>query len=1318
MPNKAQTQEKQNQVENQIETNIWAETRSDIVKSQVLNVLEWKKAWNDNSVILQNYWVGTTRWREYEFLKEIDNLPLYIDILSRVFHTRWWKVELEILRRYKYLWMQKWLMEKINFLWLWIFWNDLEIWKPHISWPWIDDSEKFLWAFSKAKISFTLDSGVWIEFLKNFDIEKYSKYADEIMSLQSKDKLIARILNSSDFRDLLTSNFDKYIKIREIIPKFNYFIDEWIQELFYNILKVENIDEFIDTLQTLKTPLSWELFIMHSKRVLDFYNKFGTNWLNNIKYLNSILDKKIDSVDLLIWKLKNTDYLFKIETDALEKVIEIFWKEKFKIDEAKAEFAVMRDIVFSRIYDKNRDVNGFNDSKKAVIPEYLYKKFWEKIFFLDKDDNESEEAKKIEEETKTLWLKSTSLYFMKKWNILKTERNKNLLVAIFRSKLEVWVLESFIDKYNINWEDWIKFLEFIFIWDYSDENIVSSWWMIWLEPSRKTFLSKNIFSNFQILSEKIPDIFSYDNFINNYLNDKSLMSDLVRLIDCNPDNYIFFFHKFKEELLKNPKDFFEKINHHISSHSEWFKNYDTLDQITGLDISLDDFLNRRILFPVWIDLERYFRILKYKFWDSLKTLDDFEYFNNFYSEFPYWLSDKQENLLDKLLFTKEEFNNIDILNQIKDMNDLIYLDYLDWLVWNFWEDITFKYLWDKLSLKQSLNLSTYLIQNKNSVEELMLYLWEKSNSDFYNFIYNFFKEFSKKELETADFQKLIKLMNIPETKFSPAFAVDFIDTKNEEEENNLIQEYSKLQDELLTLKVTNDKTSWLTKWLLNEVYPQMNYSPRSLDDYSDQTSHLDEYTFDRNWYKMIFTGLNWYKIKDWYETNNQLMELYRWRVQNISSLAFWNGENIKSFIESRLPELKTKTLEGNIIEYIKFLEEKNNELKIDDMDIILAYQLIGKIDSFFNALNDKTRRFSDENSKNAIQLEALISEYWDNLKETINSIEKKTLLNESLENLAFLQKTDLDIKSSLEYKNLTKTRLLEQIIKWFISIPKDKLNLDLIRKSLKTRFLTTLQTNPKLQEFLDELVSAFQVEDFYDLDKPENVENLKLKLEKVSFEFLSKNKWIDLDLKMIQNLQWEIYVSLKNENDKYEEIKEQEIKSDKTIIEKSTKDRNVTGYFAKTREQAMARAVWQICIWWDSNMWINPNYFEFVLMDIDRKQNIGTTMLLKIEDNNKKYLLFWPNPSEEFVAKVSARDLYYQILNQVIGFAENNNFDWIILDKEYGHSTNRWWTFQTTLENSILKDNSWTPLSIDLQKSHKLWWSYSYQNWLNFVWRK
>jgi hypothetical protein len=54
-------------------------------------------------------------------------------------------------------------------------------------------------------------------------------------------------------------------------------------------------------------------------------------------------------------------------------------------------------------------------------------------------------------------------------------------------------------------------------------------------------------------------------------------------------------------------------------------------------------------------------------------------------------------------------------------------------------------------------------------------------------------------------------MNIPETKFSPAFAVDFIDTKTEEEENNLIQEYSKLQDELLTLKVTNNKTSWLTK---------------------------------------------------------------------------------------------------------------------------------------------------------------------------------------------------------------------------------------------------------------------------------------------------------------------------------------------------------------------------------------------------------------------------------------------------------------------------------------------------------------------------
>jgi hypothetical protein len=74
------------------------------------------------------------------------------------------------------------------------------------------------------------------------------------------------------------------------------------------------------------------------------------------------------------------------------------------------------------------------------------------------------------------------------------------------------------------------------------------------------------------------------------------------------------------------------------------------------------------------------------------------------------------------------------------------------------------------------------------------------------------------------------------------------------------------------------------------------------------------------------------------------------------------------------------------------------------------------------------------------------------------------LEKEDFESLSFLQKTNQNIIDSNEYKNLISPRLLNQIIKSFLNIPEDKITIDIIEKSLKTRFSTTLQSNKKLQE--------------------------------------------------------------------------------------------------------------------------------------------------------------------------------------------------------------------------------------------------------------
>ena len=213
-----------------------------------------------------------------------------------------------------------------------------------------------------------------------------------------------------------------------------------------------------------------------------------------------------------------------------------------------------------------------------------------------------------------------------------------------------------------------------------------------------------------------------------------------------------------------------------------------------------------------------------------------------------------------------------------------------------------------------------------------------------------------------------------------------------------------------------------------------------------------------------------------------------------------------------------------------------------------------------------------------------------------------------------------------------------------------------------------------------------------------------------------------MDIKPIQILQERTYQILKEEIDKYEEIVEEDIiKNNQTGKEKRTlkkkKEREINGYFSKTKENGLARMVADVCIATDPSMWLKKNYFEYVFFDPERKKCVGTTMLLDIEDGGKKYLLYCPNPSTELVSKVSADQLYFQITREIKKFAKENGFDGIILDKTHGRSTNRPGLFQKALEDSLLRDEKENLISINLENSQSLS-QYSYQKGLNFVWKK
>jgi hypothetical protein len=134
----------------------------------------------------------------------------------------------------------------------------------------------------------------------------------------------------------------------------------------------------------------------------------------------------------------------------------------------------------------------------------------------------------------------------------------------------------------------------------------------------------------------------------------------------------------------------------------------------------------------------------------------------------------------------------------------------------------------------------------------------------------------------------------------------------------------------------------------------------------------------------------------------------------------------------------------------------------------------------------------------------------------------------------------------------------------------------------------------------------------------------------------------------------------------------------------------------------------------------NENYLEFVLFDQDKNKCVGTVMLLEMNEpeDNKKYLLYNPNPSVGLVSEVSAKKLYQLLTRHVSKFAQDNNFDAVLVDKMHGKSTNRAGLFQQSLEQSCLKDENGKEIDFNLKNNHCLGSSYFYQKNLKAVWIK
>lgn len=531
--------------------------------------------------------------------------------------------------------------------------------------------------------------------------------------------------------------------------------------------------------------------------------------------------------------------------------------------------------------------------------------------------------------------------------------------------------------------------------------------------------------------------------------------------------------------------------------------------------------------------------------------------------------------------------------------------------------------------------------------------------------------------------------------------------------NNLYKEINLWINQIINWEKLNIKISWILESdICFLVYKKWDYSPKNIDLYNDETNHLNNFKFDRNWYRFSLNNLLWYKLKNWENMNVKLLEDFEKIFKYIEEISK-NELNIKNYIyrlsKNYNLDIKSEKIEWQILEYLVKKQEIWN-LNIYDFNIILAYQLLWEYDMFGYNLKTKLDSFvEDVDSNYMIKMLAYLEQYWDVFRETIKSIKNKVLESEDKK---YIENYTNKLKN--EINSLTKPRIINNIIKSYINRPQEKITKEIIIKSIVDKFKLIFQENNLDFEKIENFALLFDIEDFKfweDLEKQELFRDKWIN-NIIKIFWNSDNIWFDLS--EIINLQNSIYNQLQFETNKFEQLTEKWWKN---------KVRKVFARFWKSKYDSCARWVWYICLWTDENMWENKGYFELVLFDEDRKINIWTVMLLDMKEPNwKKYLLFWPNPSAEFNDKVSSKILFEKISKIIINFAKDNNYDWVVFDSTHWRSTNRSWDFQKALENSQLKDENKFILLKDLINPYTLWkhedFLYEYKCNLSYLWKK
>ncbi|MFA6098736.1 MAG: hemophore-related protein [Patescibacteria group bacterium] len=536
--------------------------------------------------------------------------------------------------------------------------------------------------------------------------------------------------------------------------------------------------------------------------------------------------------------------------------------------------------------------------------------------------------------------------------------------------------------------------------------------------------------------------------------------------------------------------------------------------------------------------------------------------------------------------------------------------------------------------------------------------------------------------------------------------------------------------------------------LIRGVYPESDYSRYGENEkLADNNDHLEQYTFAREGYRMVMSGVRGYERTQPRDGNyEELLAQYQKRIDTIKGMAASPDAVYKVIDEMRekmkLPTFmaegkdKARLYGADLLELLMDQQDRKRKqipLELSDQeiaDLAIAYHMRGWGNEFVQGTADQVSASESQDTKDYIQWDALSKLFVEDGKQTLTTLYQSLKSDEEGQKVLSALADHYRSDETMPIERITERLAVSQeALKGTLSKITDtakhrgvvikRVTNDVI--GMSQEMLKGLSANDRtqaqaaLKEFIEGMVP--QEGDYLQaITDPSTAQKLLATLQEYSFHPLQAvEKVLAADIGVVQR-----------EVGSYRTITEQDqVQTRKGVktVEKQQTARKIVGYFSKTAEVANARAAARICIAVNTEMWNNKDYFEFVMFNEETKTCEGTVMLLNMQESDgKKYLLYCPNPSEHLLTQVSYEDCYKQLTPVIINFARENGFDGLVLsEKVEGASTNRTGGFASTLQNNKLKKSNGELEYAPVKKVHSLSKGYDYGGSgmkLNYIWKR